>query len=279
MREKAELSDLGYRLIVNGERGNSDYLLSYCAKTIIARGGRTRKLSTELSINPSADPRELPAYGIAEAAHYLCIPIATLRSWVRGRYYPTEAGRKYFRPVISLPDPQLGSLSFVNLVEAHVLDAIRREHRIPLPKVRSAMDYVRKRFASKHPLAEQKFETDGVDLFVSRFDGLISASESGQLAMRELIKARLRRIEHDASGFAARLYPFTRHDGLDQPKFVVIDPLISFGRPTITGTGITTSILAERYKAGDSMDALADDYGCERAQVEEAVRCELELAA
>jgi uncharacterized protein (DUF433 family) len=167
----------------------------------------------------------------------------------------------------------------VNLVEAHVLGAIRREHRIPLPKVRSAMEYVQKRFASKHPLAEQKFETDGVDLFVSRFEDLISASESGQLAMRDLIKARLRRIEHDASGLAARLYPFTRLAGLEQPKFVVIDPLVSFGRPTITGTGITTGILAERYKAGDSMDALADDYGCKRAQVEEAVRCELPLAA
>lgn len=236
-------------------------------------------MTIEISLDPSTDPRELPAYGIGEASHYLGIPLATLRSWVRGRHYPTEAGRRYFKPVISLPDPRFGSLSFINLVEAHVLEAIRRKHRIPLPKVRSAMDYVQRRFGSEHPLAKQKFETDGVDLFVSRFEDLIAASEGGQLAMRELIKVRLRRIEHDASGLAARLYPFTRQNGADQPKFVVIDPLISFGRPTITGTGITTSILAERYKAGDSMDALAEDYGCERAQVEEAVRCELALAA
>jgi hypothetical protein len=82
----------------------------------------------------------LPSYGITEAAHYLRLPTATLRSWLRGRYYPTESGRKYFKPVIDLPDPELASLSFVNLVEAHVLDAIRREHRIPLPNVRSALD-------------------------------------------------------------------------------------------------------------------------------------------
>jgi hypothetical protein len=42
---------------------------------------------------------------------------------------------------------------------------------------------------------------------------------------------------------------------------------------------IEHDLLAERYKAGDSMDALTKDYGCERAQVEEAVRCELALAA
>ena len=229
--------------------------------------------------NGSNDPREMPAYGITEAAHYLRIPIATLRSWVRGRYYPTEAGRRHFKPVIELPDPKFGALSFVNLVEAHVLDAIRREHRIPLPNIRSALDYVRRHFSSKHPLAEQKFETDAVNLFVSRFQDLISVSEAGQLAMRELIQAHLRRIEHDSAGFAVRLFPFTRKDDLDQPKIVVIDPYISFGRPTISGTGVSTNIIAERYKAGDSMDALADDYGCQRAQVEEAVRCELELAA
>jgi hypothetical protein len=74
----------------------------------------------------SNEPREMAAYSIGEAAHYLRIPVATLRSWVRGRFYPTEHGRRFFKPLIELPDPNLGSLSFVNLVEAHVLDAIRR---------------------------------------------------------------------------------------------------------------------------------------------------------
>lgn len=32
------------------------------------------------------DPREIPSYGTAEAAEYLGIPLATLRSWVGGRY-------------------------------------------------------------------------------------------------------------------------------------------------------------------------------------------------
>ncbi len=47
------------------------------------------------------DPRELPAYSIAEAAKYLRLPEATLRSWVAGRPYPTTAGQHFFRPVIS----------------------------------------------------------------------------------------------------------------------------------------------------------------------------------
>lgn len=236
-------------------------------------------MSAKISIDAPIDPRELPAYGISEAAHYLHISLATLRSWVRGRPYPTTRGRRSFKPLIDLPDPKFGALSFMNLVEAHVLNAIRREYRTALPKVRGALDYVQQQFGWNHPLARQKFETDGINLFVSRFKALISASESEQLAIRELIEAHLHRIEHDASGVAARLFPFTRENGLDEARFIVIDPLVSFGRPTITGTGITTSILAERYKAGDSMDALAEDYGCKRAQIEEAVRGELALAA
>jgi uncharacterized protein (DUF433 family) len=214
-----------------------------------------------------------------EAAHYLLIPLATLRSWVRGRYYPTERGKRFFRPIIDLPDPKLPSLSFINLVEAHVLDAIRREHKIALPAVRTALDYIRKQFDSPHPLAHADFQTDGIALFVSHFGKLIAASEAGQLAMRHMLAAYLRRVEHDSNGLAVRLYPFTRKRQPDEPKVIVIDPWISFGRPTITGTGITTAIIAERYKAGESVDELAEDYGCQRGHVEEAVRCELDLAA
>ena len=227
----------------------------------------------------TGDPREMPAYGIMEAARYLRIPAATLRSWVRGRHYPAGNGKHFFKPLIDLPTPGLLSLSFINLVEAHILDAIRREHNIALPKVRMALDYVKRHLESKHPLADLKFETDGVELLLTRFGQLISASEAGQLAMKDMLAAHLRRVERDASGLAVRLYPFTRKRLPEEPKIIVIDPSVSFGRPTIAGTGIATNIVAERYKAGESIDELAADYGCERSHVEEAVRCELASAA
>ena len=44
----------------------------------------------------------------------------------------------------------------------------------------------------------------------------------------------------------------------------------------IAGTGILTSILAERYKAGDSIDDLAYDYDCDRLKIEEAIRWEMD---
>lgn len=97
--------------------------------------------------------------------------------------------------------------------------------------------------------------------------------------MRELLKSHVERIEHDEAGLAIRLYPFTRPDHVQQPKAVVIDPCMSFGRPVIAGTGIATAVIAERYMAGESIVELAKDYGRELSEIEEAVRCELREVA
>jgi uncharacterized protein (DUF433 family) len=224
-------------------------------------------------------PPELPAYRIPEASHYLRIPVSTLRSWVQGRKYPTKAGLKFFEPVISLADNEEYLLSFVNLVEAHVLAGIRREHRVALPKVRSALSYLQDEYPSKHPLADQKFETDGLDLFIEKYGQLINISQSGQLALRHLLEAHLQRIERDPSGLPTRLYPFTRKGEAEDPKVVVIDPYISFGQPVLVGTGIPTSVIFGRFKAGETIGELAEDYGRQEFEIEEAIRCEAEPQA
>jgi uncharacterized protein (DUF433 family) len=225
------------------------------------------------------DPRELPAYAVAEAARYLRMPLATLRSWVAGRPYPTAAGRRFFRPVIHLPEAGPPVLSFMNLIEAHVLEAIRRQESIPLQQVRTAVAFLERHYHSRHPLAEHQFETDGVDLFIQKADLLINLGPAGQLAMRDVVAVYLRRIERDVRGVPIRLYPFTRKREPEEPRAVVIDPFVSFGRPVIAGTGIATAILAERFKAGESVEALAKDYGRTALDIQEALRCELPLEA
>src|SRR5437016_3650242 len=241
--------------------------------TVVSIKGAETVMATE-----EQDVRELPAYGVAEAAHYLLVPRATLRSWVVGMSYGRDPERKFFKPVIQPAAKSPVALSFINLIEAHVLAAIRRKHRVDMPAVRRAIEYLKKEFASPHPLADHKFETNGVDLFVERFGQLMSVSQGGQLAVRELLQAHLRRIDRDDKGFPLRLYPFTRVDETEQPKNIVIDPFISFGKAVITGTGVSTDIVAERFKAGESADELANDYGCAREKIEEAIRCELSLA-
>ncbi len=232
--------------------------------------------TVQLSALSSLDPREIPAYRVSEVAHYLRMPKATVRAWAVGQ------GR--FDPVLSIePREGVPLLSFVNLIEVHVLDALRRQHDIPLQKARRVLRLLGKLFPdSAHPLADHDLLTDGSEVFVEHLGSLVSASHSGQIAIRDLLEAHLRRVERDPMGRASRLYPFTRKRAdrqslLAEPRFVMIDPEVQFGRPVLTGTGIPTLVIADRYKAGESIFDLARDYNRPEPEVEEAIRCELQL--
>ncbi len=223
---------------------------------------------------------ETPAYSLGEAARYLDLPTATLRYWVLGGPYKTKQGVKRAAPVIRLADSAERLLSFLNLVEAHVLDALRRHHDVSLPKVRTALDYLGRKGVcpNGHPLADPALQTDGLDLFVDRYGALINASKAGQTAMRTMLMAHLHRIDRNPTGAPVRLYPFTRKHDTDEPRVVMMDPRVQYGRPVLVGSGIPTSVIAERYKAGECIQDLAADYGREPKDIEEAIRCELRLA-
>jgi len=98
--------------------------------------------------------------------------------------------------------------------------------------------------------------------------------------MADVIRDHLRRIERDTQGIPVRLYLFTRKDRIrDQPSPVVVDPQIAFGRPVLTGRSVPTAVLADRFKAGDTLVQLAEDYDTSPQNIEEALRCELERKA
>ena len=228
------------------------------------------------------DPKEMPLYGFSQAASYLKIPLPTLRSWIRGRKYPVgqDGEVRFSAPVIKPPKSAFPMLSFMNLIEAHVLKGIRKVENIPFYKVRNALWYVEEKFQSKHPLADYQFLTDGVELFIEHLDELVTVSKSGQLVFRELIEVYLRRIDRNPDKTPIRLYPFLKRDAeKTEPKVISINPLVSFGRPVIVGTGVPTEVVAERFQAGDSLTDLTEDYGITKEEAEEAIRYEYRQAA
>lgn len=225
------------------------------------------------------DLRQLPAYAISEVAGYLRLPVSTLRSWVLGqRYYDVKRVPKLFKPVIDIADSKHKQLSFINLVEAFVLAGIRREHEVSLPKVRRALEYIKRSFGIRRPLAEEQFETDGVDLFVERYRALIGASQDGQLQMSEMIRDRLRRVRRDPKGLPEKIILFPAAAGGEGGADVVIDPRRSFGRPVLDGLGVRTVVVFERFMAGDNIEILARDYEVPPQAIQDAIRCERRAA-
>jgi len=229
---------------------------------------------TTYDIYRGRDPREIPTYSFSEASHLLKIPLITLRSWVRGRHYPTTAyGRRKYEPLIALPDFDLPLLSFINLMEAHVLDAIRYKDKLPLIGVRTAIKTLKEKYNSEHPLVEYEFQHDGVDLFTEIEKNLVNVSRGGQFAIREIIKASLKRIARDSNRSPVALYPFLRRypQHTEEQKLVLIDPRISFGKSILVGVGVPTAVIADRNEAGESVAELARDYGCEAEEIQKAI--------
>jgi uncharacterized protein (DUF433 family) len=215
---------------------------------------------------------QVPAYTLPQAARHVRVPAATLRYWVVGRDYVVDGKPRHAAPLISVPTRRPRFLSFVNLVEAHVLASMRRKYELPMPKLRKALAYLERELGVRHPLATEDFSTDGVDLFVERLGQVVNVSAGGQTGIRQALESGLSRIRYEG-GLARRLFPWVREDeSAEQPQLIVIDPRIAFGRPVLAGTGIPVDEVADRFKAGDSAAALATDFGVEREMIEEAVR-------
>jgi uncharacterized protein (DUF433 family) len=221
-------------------------------------------------------PEDVPAYPFAEAAALAGVPKSTLRSWVLGRPFPSRGGQRWSQPVIRLPKGQRQFLSFPNLVEVHVLAAMRRKHALGLDAIRRAVRYVHDELEIEHPLATEEFKTNGVDLFVERLGQLINASREGQLGMRAVLVGSLDRIEYDRSGRAIRLFPLLRRE--DAPKNIVIDPRRAFGRPVLAGTSVPAADVRARFEAGDGVDELARDYDVSPDLIEDALRATSQAA-
>lgn len=219
----------------------------------------------------ATDIRNRPAYPLAEAARYLKLPVATLRSWVLGRQYDTTGGPRHFPALVRPPSRKPPTLSFWNLIEAHVLRALRTAHGVSVKDVRTALKFAEAELEIDRLLLSRELAAGAGRLFLDRYGELIELSASGQMAMRQVLGLHLRRVDWDQRSFPVRLYPFVTSETLGPDRPIAIDPEIAFGRPVVVARGVTTAVIAERIDAGETIDAIAADYGLSRTDVEEAI--------
>lgn len=217
------------------------------------------------------DRRNSPAYSVAEAARYLKLARATLRSWVLGREYPRDNGLVKFRPLIHPPERKPAMLSFWNLIEAHVLRSLRTEHGVSIHALREALGYAEKQLNIRRLLLSDELRTHAGRLLVDRYGALIDLSASGQLAMRKMLEEHLTRVEWDEWQFPVRLYPCTSGALRGTERPIAIDANVAFGRPVLARVGVSTRAIAERLDAGESVSDLVADYALTQSEIEQAV--------
>ena len=238
-------------------------------------GGKGDPVPRRGDIYRGQDPRFLPFYGLTEAALCLRLPLATLRQWAVGRPYPTKDGGRVTPPLIKMADPERRLLSFVNLMECQALRAFRREHELSFKVIREALASLKALdgpLAKEHPLAFEEFLADRAEIFVERLGELITLNKARQIAFTAVFRSHLQRIQRDADGPVA-FFPWIRWEGGEE-RLVAVNPRVSFGRPVIAGTGVSTAVIASFVRAGESIQAIAEDYDLTTAQVEAAVTFE-----
>jgi uncharacterized protein (DUF433 family) len=252
-------------------------------------------LATSTDLYGGRDPRELPVYGPRDAAACLNIPESTLLRWTTGHL---GVG-----PVLTVDESQR-RLSFFNLLEAFVLDDLRRRSRFSLQELRRIIEELRSEYPRlRYPLAQVevsvpkgvpvhdheavsasgiRFEKKSLrrpraELFTQvEGEPLVNISGRGRnLVLTEVLRDFLKRVEKRPVEGIVRLYPFiTKDRNPDGPKAVAVDPTVAFGKPVIAGTGIPTAAVYQLFNAGDEIRAIAEEYDRDASEIEAAIRYE-----
>jgi uncharacterized protein (DUF433 family)/transposase-like protein len=232
---------------------------------------------------PRPDPRLAPLYTLGEAAAYLGLSPSTLRSWVHGYerrngHRAPVKGRAIIDPVgVGRGRP---TIAFVGLVEGAVLRAFR-EAGVPLQRIRPALERLKSEIGLEHALATKGVYTDGAEVLYDYARETGDPSMSGLVVVRnqqrvfsEILARYLKRISYGDDLWASRLWL----PGFEAAK-VIADPRRAFGRPIIESGRVRVEDVADRWRAGDPIEDVAQDYGLKAAEVEDVIRATWQTAA
>ena len=209
----------------------------------------------------------LPAYSISSAARYSGIPSQVASNW----YYRALPQSGY----AALPNKERGvPLSYLQLIELAVVSTFR-QLKVPLRNIADTRQYFAQVFASEFPFAEYKFKTDGFHLLMEvadavptlATDDLIVADAQGQMAWNSMMEEKLLEFDYNEQyEIALRWFAAGRKSS------VLIDPRVAFGAPMVKG--IPTWVLRGRWKAGESVTEIMEDFNLEEREIRDALEFE-----
>lgn len=226
---------------------------------------------------------DVPLYTFAEAARFLGVPTSTLATWAKG-YVRRPPGRPVVtgEAIVTSAEvkPGFPTIPFVGLAEAMVLAAFRSAG-VSLQHIRTAVAIIERQIGTEHALASRRLYTDGAVILFDYADAKGDAELAGltevvsrQRVFAPVVEEYLRRIERGKDGWPVRLVsPATRR------PIVVADPSRSFGQPIFIRGAARVEDVLDRWRAGDALTEVAEDFGVPFEDVEDVLRVALPAAA
>ncbi len=222
------------------------------------------------------DPLLAGFFTISEAAALVGESQAVVRGWLNG-YANSKVG-----PIVQRDFGGTRTVSFLDLMELRFVSFFRKQG-VRMQTLRCAAERARHDWCVTHPLAmsNEKYLTDRCTVFAQAAhdeDDMVTWDmATGQYEMWTVIE---RSIAQGVVYEPRDDLPISWKPKPNEFSTVVIDPRIAFGRATIEGTWVPTSVIFSQWKAEDRNEsAVADWYGVAEEAVKQAVRYELALAA
>ena len=187
-----------------------------------------------------------PSYSMAEISRLVGVKPWTVRRYLQGYEYDYINSRTIQPPVVKDDTKDKTKYaSFLDLIDLiFVREFMRRG--FGLPTLRKALDEAREWLGTRH-LARSVFFTSGnkeIILELPKDGCMIKLLTGGQSEMPQIVKMLSDKLEFEdvtGYGFVKRWYP------RGEQGLIVIDPRISFGRPTLKGRAVPTHNIYDLY--------------------------------
>jgi uncharacterized protein (DUF433 family) len=102
----------------------------------------------------------------------------------------------------------------------------------------------------------------------------LTVVRTGQEHLAEVIRGYLNRISYGGDGWAAQLQlPACTAAN------VIVDPERDLGQPLVIHGGARVEDLVDRFRSGDSVAGIAEDFDVPQDEVEDVIRVATRLAA
>jgi len=224
---------------------------------------------------PSDKYRTGKSYTVWQAARLAGVTTRTAKDWLLGYEGPHGPVPPVFGDRVASPTAAASvlMLSFLELIELVIAARFRRKPRpISLDRVRAAHAFAREEWGIAYPFASLKLREFGGHLlreFDERYPGApyeaMALDMGGQPTLPGLVDREVRSNLKFFDDFAGLWYP----RGPSVP--IVVNPRVAAGRPVIEHTGVTVATIRARWKGGETMRSLAEDYELNVETIEEVL--------
>ena len=237
-----------------------------------------------MMINTS-DPNKLittlhtPAYYLADVSRLVGISKGRISRYLRGYDFQSSLkGNIYNRhkePIIIDASTTGSYASFLDLIDLiYIKEFLKRG--FTLQYLRKALKEAEEYLGTPH-FARSVFFTSGNDIIykIPSDGSLIALLTGGQIGISNVVEIFWDKLDFERVsefGYARRWFPKGKNGG------IVIDPQISFGKPTLIGTGIATQNIYDLYLGeGEVEDPVRKWFNIPITEIKTAVQFEQSL--